>query len=68
MQHVGPSVDERLMIDELDCAHDAILEFLLGCDTDVAQPERPSLEKKPSTRLSQEPCVGVNTNSKRPDR
>jgi hypothetical protein len=56
------------MIDELDCAHDAILEFLLGCDTDVAQPERPSLEKKPSTRLSQEPCVGVNTNSKRPDR
>jgi hypothetical protein len=25
------------MIDELDCGHDAILEFLLGCDADVAQ-------------------------------
>ena len=30
--------------------------------------ERVSLEKKPSMRLSQEPCVGVKVNSKRPDR
>ena len=37
IQHVGPGVDDRLMIDELDCGHDAILEFLLGCDADVAQ-------------------------------
>src|ERR1700746_278507 len=28
--------------------------------------ERASLEKKPSTRLSQEPCLGVKVNSKRP--
>ena len=28
--------------------------------------ERANLEKKPSTRLSQEPCVGVKVNSKRP--
>src|ERR1700730_3503224 len=28
--------------------------------------ERASLEKKPSTKLSQEPCVGVKVNSKRP--
>ena len=27
---------------------------------------RAILEKKPSTRFSQEPCLGVNTNSKRP--
>ena len=27
--------------------------------------ERASLEKKPSMRLSQEPCLGVKTNSKR---
>jgi hypothetical protein len=26
--------------------------------------ERASLEKKPSTRFSQEPCLGVNVNSK----
>src|SRR5712672_1700243 len=30
--------------------------------------ERASLEKKPSTRLSQEPCLGVKVNSKRADR
>jgi len=28
--------------------------------------ERASLEKKPSTRFSQEPCLGVKVNSKRP--
>ena len=28
--------------------------------------ERASLEKKPSIRLSQEPCFGVKVNSKRP--
>ena len=28
--------------------------------------ERVHLEKKPSTRLSQEPCLGVKVNSKRP--
>ena len=28
--------------------------------------ERASLEKKPSTKFSQEPCVGVKVNSKRP--
>ena len=28
--------------------------------------ERASLEKKPSTRLSQETCLGVKVNSKRP--
>ena len=28
--------------------------------------ERASLEKKPSTRLSHEPCLGVKVNSKRP--
>src|SRR5260370_15756082 len=28
--------------------------------------ERANLEKNPSTRLSQEPCLGVKVNSKRP--
>jgi hypothetical protein len=47
------------MIDEVDCGHDAILEFLLGCDTDGHSTERTSLEKKPLTRLSQGPFVDV---------
>ena len=29
--------------------------------------ERANLEKKPSMRLSQEPCLGVKVNAKRPD-
>jgi len=28
--------------------------------------ERANLEKKPSMRLSQEPCLGVKVNAKRP--
>jgi len=30
--------------------------------------ERAILEKKPSTRLSHEPCLGVNTKQNRPSR
>jgi hypothetical protein len=29
--------------------------------------ERAKFEKKPSMRLSQEPCLGVKVNAKRPD-
>jgi hypothetical protein len=43
---------------------EAVLEFLFGCDADVAQ-DGASLEKKPSARLSQEPCLSVNVNSNR---
>lgn len=35
-------------------------------DTNSRTTERANLEKKPSTRLSQEPCLGVKVNSKRP--
>ena len=47
-------------------SHDAILEFLFGGDTDMAQDGAGELGKEPSTRLSQEPCLGVKVNSKRP--
>ncbi len=56
-------------IEVVDSGHDAVLEFLFGCDADMAQhraTERASLEQKPSTRLSHEPCLGVKVNSKRP--
>src|SRR5208282_1681550 len=47
----------------------AMLRFLSSC-LDATRiwrsTERASLEKKPSTRLSQEPCLGVKVNSKRP--
>ena len=65
-EFVGPSVDDRILVEVVDGGHEAALEFLLGGDTDVAQDGAGELEKKPSIRLSQEPCVGVNVNSKRP--
>jgi len=34
---VGPSVDDGIPIDVLDAGDDALLEFLLGCHSDVAQ-------------------------------
>ncbi len=44
-----------------------ILELPIGGDTNVAEEdERASLEKKPSARLSYEPCFGVEVNAKRP--
>jgi hypothetical protein len=30
-------VNDGLSIEEVHCGHDAILEFLFGCDADVAQ-------------------------------
>ena len=64
IEFVRPRVDDRVLVEVVHCSHDAILEFLFGCDADVAQ-HRASLEKKPSMRLSQEPWVGVQVNSKR---
>jgi hypothetical protein len=58
-------VDEGILIDVFDGGHEEVLELLFGSDSDVAQTERASLEKKPSIRLNQEPCLGVNVNLKR---
>jgi hypothetical protein len=30
-------VDDRLLIEVIDGSHDAILELLFGCDTDMTQ-------------------------------
>ena len=56
------------MIDEVDCGHDAILEFLLGCDTDVARRGAGELGEEAFDEVEPRPCVGMKTNSKRPDR
>jgi hypothetical protein len=36
-EFVRPRVDDRVLIEVVHCSHDAILEFLFGCHTDVAQ-------------------------------
>ena len=30
-------MDDRILVEVVHCSHDAILEFLFGCHTDVAQ-------------------------------
>jgi hypothetical protein len=56
------------MIDEVDCGPDAILEFLLGCDTDVAQHRAGELGEEAFGENEPITCVGVKTNAKRPAR
>ena len=37
VEFVGPSVDDGALIEVFHGGHDAILEFLLGCDADLTQ-------------------------------
>src|SRR5689334_14485739 len=53
----------------LTCLMPAMMRSLSSCFEVTRmwrRTERANLEKKPSTRLSQEPCLGVKVNSKRP--
>jgi len=40
-------MDDRMAIEFIHGGDDAVLEFLFGCDADMAQHERASLEKSP---------------------
>jgi hypothetical protein len=37
VEFVGPCVDDGMPIDVVDGSHESALEFLLGCDTNVAE-------------------------------
>jgi hypothetical protein len=37
IEFVRPGVDDRVLIEVVHCSHDAVLEFLFGCHTDLAQ-------------------------------
>jgi hypothetical protein len=63
---IGPSMDDGVTIEVIHGGHDTVLEFCLEATRIWRSTERASFEKKPSTRLSQEPCLGVKVNSKRP--
>ena len=39
-------MDDRFLIEEIHGGHDAILEFLFGCDADVAQDGASELGKE----------------------
>jgi hypothetical protein len=56
-----------MAIDVIDGGYDeAVLEFLLGCDADVAEHRACELGEEAFGEI--EPCFGVKTNSNRPAR
>jgi hypothetical protein len=56
-------MDDGQWVDVLDGRQDTLREFVFGATRMCRNTERASLEKKPSTRLSQEPCFGVKVDS-----
>ena len=65
-EFIGPGVNHGVAVEEIHGGHEAVLEFLLDETRMWRRTERASLEKKPSTRLSHDPCLGVKVNLKRP--
>src|SRR5271165_616048 len=47
VEFIGPSMDDGLSVEVVDCGHDALLELLFGCDSDVAQDGAGELGKEP---------------------
>lgn len=59
-------MDERVAVELTEVGDDPGFGFGLDATRMWRSMERAILGKNPSTRLSQEPCLGVNTNEKRP--
>jgi hypothetical protein len=59
-------VNDGNAIEEVDGGRDAIPAFLFGREADMVQHGTGQLGEEPSTSLSQESCLRVNVNLKRP--
>ena len=59
-------MDDGVAVEVINGGDDAVLEFLLGCDADMAQHRAGELGEETLDEISQEPCLGVKMNSKRP--
>jgi hypothetical protein len=59
-------MDDRVAIEITDEFDDALHQLVCRVDKHVAEHGARRFGEKPSTRLSQEPCLGVNTKAKRP--
>ena len=59
-------MDDGMTIDIGDAGHDAFLSSCFEVTRMWRSTERANLEKKPSMRLSHEPCLGMKVNWKRP--
>ena len=51
-------MDDRVLIEVVHCSHDAILEFLFGCHTDVAQDGSRELGKEALDEIEPRAVLG----------
>jgi hypothetical protein len=58
-------VDDRVTIEVIDELDGALLQLVFQVDVDVTEDRAGSFGEEPPMRLSQEPCLGVNTKAKR---
>ena len=60
-------MDDGILVEEIHGGHDPVLEFLFGCDADVAQHRTGEFGEEAFDQIEhQEPWVGVKVSSKRP--
>ena len=59
-------MDNRIAIEVVEIGQDSLLSSAFEATRIWRRTERAIFEKNPSTRLSQEPCLGVKTKLKRP--
>ena len=58
IEFVRPRVDDRVLIEVVHCSHDAILQFLFGCHTDVAQDGSRELGKEALDEIEPRAVLG----------
>ena len=58
MELVGPSVDHGISVEFIHGGHEAVLEFLFGCDADVAQHGGGELGKEPLDEIEPGAVLG----------
>ena len=59
-------MDDGMAIEFIHGGHDAVLEFLFGCDADMAQHRAGELGEEALDRIEPAAVLGVKVNSKRP--
>ena len=59
-------MDDGVSIEVIHGGHDAVLEFLFGCDTDVTQHRTGELGEETFYEIEPGAVLGVKVNSKRP--
>ena len=59
-------MDDGIAVEVINGGDDAVLEFLLGCDADMAQHRAGELGEETLDEIKPGACLGVKMNSKRP--